>query len=136
MRIAAMTFFIVGCAVEPYHGTGLDVIGYGDGYGVTCNGDDVSNFCDDCNPCTDDANCTPCDRLPPGVKPSIYTCGGWLYGPGDQLSPICFNADGIIAATGCQHRGTTTPPGQSNSCFPRVDAEATGVCRDGACVKG
>jgi hypothetical protein len=89
-----------------------------------CSGDDPQSFCDDCNPCTDEANCTPCSTLPPSQQ-DIYHCT-----PDEELPGFC------IGRTGCVHVPMTTPAGQTASCFPVADAADphAGVCDAGTCV--
>ncbi len=89
-----------------------------------CAGTDPQTFCDDCNPCTEKANCTPCSTLPPAEQ-DIYHCTA-----DEELPGFC------VGRTGCVHVPLTTPPGQSASCFPVAGAETLhpGVCRAGTCA--
>lgn len=86
-------------------------------------GGKVGAFCDDDNPCTVDANCTPCSSLPPEQR-DIYHCTE------DTAVPSW------CITSGCAHMPVTTPDGQVNDCFPVSDADPlrAGVCRNGACV--
>jgi len=86
--------------------------------------DDPRAFCDDHDPCTADANCTPCSALPPDER-DIYHCT-----EDEDLPVFC------AGRTGCVHVPMTTPAGQINSCFPVADAADghSGVCRAGRCV--
>jgi hypothetical protein len=91
-----------------------------------CQGDDPATFCDDCNPCTEKANCTPCSALPASER-DIYHCTA-----DEELPGFC------AGRTGCFHVPLTTPEGQSASCFPVADATEAraGVCDVGRCVDG
>lgn len=95
------------------------------GASVACDGDDPEGFCDDCNPCTVDANCTPCSELPRDER-DMHRCT-----PDDELPPFC------AGKRGCVHLPVSTPPRQINDCFP-VDGDPDlhpGVCRSGTCVE-
>ncbi len=87
-------------------------------------GDDPASFCDDQNPCTADANCTPCSALPRAQR-DMYHCT-----PDGELPPFC------AGKTGCVHVDLTTPADQRNDCFPVAGAGElrAGVCRAGMCV--
>jgi hypothetical protein len=91
---------------------------------VVCDGQDAANFCDDCNPCTTDMNCTPCGSLPTAQR-DVYRCTA-----DDDLPPLC------AGRTGCVHVAVTMPAGQSNDCYPVADESdpQAGVCRAGRCV--
>jgi hypothetical protein len=88
------------------------------------DGADPQTFCDDHNPCTEDANCTPCSSLPAGEH-DIFHCTA-----DDELPSSC------AGKTGCVHEPLTTPAGQRNACFPVADAASleAGVCDRGTCV--
>ena len=90
-----------------------------------CDGEAPASFCDDCNPCTVDANCTPCSTLPPAER-DIRHCT-----MDDELPPFC------EGRTGCAHVPRTTPASQINDCFPVAgdpDLHA-GACQAGVCVE-
>jgi hypothetical protein len=89
------------------------------------DGDDPAKFCDDHNPCTTDANCTPCTSLPPEQR-DIYHCTADIELPG-----FC------EGKTGCVHVAMTTPGEKINTCFPVAgDADLhSGVCRAGTCAE-
>ncbi|MFT3774383.1 MAG: hypothetical protein QM820_54180 [Minicystis sp.] len=81
--------------------------------------------CDDDNPCTADANCTPCSALPEALW-DIHHCTSE-----DELPPFC------AGRTGCVHVPLTTPAAQINDCFPVAgdpDLHA-GACLAGVCVE-
>jgi hypothetical protein len=98
----------------------------GDCLGTTTpDGDDPFTFCDDHDPCTTDANCTPCSTVP-AAEQDEYHCTA------DQdLPSFC------EGRTGCVHVPMTTPAGVSDSCFPVADSTDlhAGVCRAGTCVE-
>ncbi|APR87786.1 hypothetical protein A7982_13135 [Minicystis rosea] len=92
---------------------------------AACNGDAVESFCDDCNPCTVDANCTPCSALPAEER-DLRHCT-----MDEDLPPFC------AGHTGCVHLPLTTPAFQINACFPVAndpDLHA-GACQAGVCVE-
>jgi hypothetical protein len=91
---------------------------------TTPDGEDPHAFCDDQDPCTTDANCTPCSTLP-AADQDAYHCTA------DQDLP-----DFCAGHLGCIHVLLTTPPGVTNSCFPVAgDADLhAGVCWFGTCV--
>ena len=93
-----------------------------------CDGDDAEDFCDDCNPCTQDANCMPCSALPPEDR-DIHTCTDDA-----DLPAIC--AGPVGPQRGCVHAPLTTKTVQINACFPVADAAElhSGVCDVGLCV--
>ncbi len=92
-----------------------------------CDGASAENFCDDCNPCTADANCTPCSALPLEDR-DLHHCT-----MDDELPPFC------AGRTGCVHVAPpTTPPQQINDCFPVAgdpDSCNAGACQAGVCVE-
>jgi hypothetical protein len=90
-----------------------------------CDGDSPEMFCDDCDPCTIDANCTPCSALPVEQR-SMRQCT-----PDEELPAFC------AGRTGCAHVAVTTPEGQRNACFPvKGDPELhPGTCWKGTCVE-
>ena len=92
---------------------------------TTPNGEDPHAFCDDQDPCTTDANCTPCSTLP-AEDQDAYHCTA------DQDLP-----DFCAGHLGCIHVLLTTPAGVTNSCFPVAGAADlhAGVCRFGTCVE-
>lgn len=94
-----------------------------------CDGDDPEDFCDDCNPCTVDANCTPCSSLAAAER-SFRTCT-----EDAELSAVCAGPDG--PRTGCVHAPLTTKTVQIDTCFPVADAIDlhAGVCDVGRCVE-
>jgi hypothetical protein len=89
------------------------------------SGDDPASFCDDDNPCTTDVNCTPCSTLPAAER-DMYHCTADA-----DLPALC------AGRTGCAHVPLTTPPEQSNDCFPVAGAADVhaGVCRAGTCAE-
>ncbi|MFO0617958.1 MAG: hypothetical protein U0414_35535 [Polyangiaceae bacterium] len=90
-----------------------------------CDGEDPDGFCDDCNPCTIDVNCTPCSDLPPDQR-SVHTCS-----EDADSRAIC------AGETGCVHASLTTPASQINACFPVAGALTphAGACSEGVCVE-
>jgi hypothetical protein len=95
--------------------------------GSSCAEDQApsGDTCDDGDPCTADADCTPCSALPPSER-SDGRCT-----PDDELPAFC------EGKTGCVHAPMTTPAGQVDSCFPVAgDADLhAGACRAGVCVE-
>ncbi len=91
---------------------------------AVCASDEPAGFCDDCNPCTADANCTPCSALPRAER-DMYHCT-----PDDEVPAFC------AGHTGCVHVPLATATEQSNSCFPVADDADlhSGACRAGVCV--
>src|SRR5512140_1906107 len=67
--------------------------------------EDPRTFCDDQNPCTEKANCTPCSALPPEQRDMDHCT------PDAELPPFC------EGRSGCVHVPRTTPAGQINDCF-------------------
>jgi hypothetical protein len=90
-----------------------------------CDGDDPEAFCDDCNPCTTDVNCTPCSALAPADR-NIHSCT-----EDAELDAIC------AGELGCVHASLTTPVAQINACFPVAGALElhSGACLEGVCVE-
>lgn len=90
-----------------------------------CDGEATDGFCDDCNPCTADANCTPCSALPPAQR-DMRRCTA-----DDDLPAFC------AGKVGCVHVPLTTATEVRNVCFPVAgDPEIhPGVCLRGVCVE-
>lgn len=89
---------------------------------LDCSGTDPENFCDDCNPCTADANCTSCDTIPP--PHTIYNCT-----PDEKLPTFC---NGV--PYGCWHKVLTDSV--DNSCFPVQGSGMTDDLHPGRCCVG
>ena len=87
-----------------------------------CSGTDPENFCDDCNPCTADANCTSCDDIPP--PHTIYNCT-----PYEKLPEFCKGVQ-----SGCWHKVLTDSV--DNSCFPVQGSGMTEDLHSGRCCVG
>ncbi len=110
-----------GCAPE----SDVDAVPLDSSEGQSLAADDPGASCDDGNPCTAKADCTPCSTVPPEARDTLHCT------PDDELPPFC------AGRTGCVQVPLTTPAGQVDSCFPVVgasDAHA-GSCRAGLCVE-
>jgi hypothetical protein len=124
--IAALALSLAACAgADPTFDAEPVIAAPGDpSSDLACTGDDPASFCDDCNPCTTDANCTPCSALPAAER-DIYHCTA-----DDELPAFC------AGRTGCVHVPFSTPAGQIDDCFPVVESVDlhAGACLAGVCV--
>lgn len=126
-RLAALLALsgLAACAPEP-----LTTVAQRECVGERCSEvndceAEADDFCDDCNPCTIDLNCTPCSALPEAER-DVHTCT-----EDAELPASC------AGRTGCFHEPLTTKTIQINACFPVADDPAlhAGVCAEGVCTE-
>lgn len=128
--LIAAVIVICGCESE----AGCASINCLDYPAPPCAGYDPGQFCNDCNPCTADINCIPCEDV---AEPSQYTCGGYRVPPTpghDLLDARCDNVPPV-----CWHIPFSTKDEPGAGCFPIAvpdddHVDTTGRCCAGTCI--